>query len=790
MLIIRSTLVLVAIFFLQSLDAQYTISRVTFPIDENQTADDLGAAGLDLTHGHGKQGSFFTTEVIDFELERLEDLGIRFTVDIHDLSAHRKASPTDPRNNLLECQNDPNDAIAPKNFELGSIGGFFSLPEILDHLDAMAYTYPDLISVRKPIGNFKTWDNNNIFWIRISDRPEVDENEPEILYTGLIHAREFISVSQMIFYMWYLLENYETNPMVKQIVDHTELYFIPVINPDGLNYNVSGYDKDDDEFNHFHRKNKRDNDGDGTFDPKNDGVDLNRNFAEHWAYDNIGSSSYEGATNYRGPSPFSEPETKAIQFFCNSHQFQFALNHHSYGNLLIYPWGFNNEHTVDSIAFINYAQLLTGLNRFVYGLGMETVGYATNGDSDDWMYGEHGTFAMTPEVGGSDDDFYPRRERIIPLCKSTLEMNLLAARLVNSLVSITDESPSFIEPGNNSLHLEFSRYGLLDGEVEVSFKAVTSNILEVPEPITFNLSKFETHERDLNFYVDDNIAYGSTARLEIICKQGEYTFRDTITKVRADISILVEDSGDLTHWNKIEGQNWGLTSTTFKSGPVSITDSPKGEYGENINEIIVLDEVIDLRNVTSAYAQFWARWDIEEEYDYVLFQASTNGEDWENLCGERSKLGGVFQVYEEPLYDGKQTQWVLETSDLTNYLGQQVQLRFFIGTDGYVFKDGFYFDDFKVITIREETVSTEDPETSIVTVYPNPVSNSFTFNIPDQEDVSVTIYNSLGREVYLHTSIEGSLHEVNTSRWPEGLYHYVIYAESLPVARGTICRQR
>lgn len=785
--IIQSALVTILLCLTLSLDAQVIVSRVTFPIDESQSVSDLAKAGLDLTHGHGKCGNSFTTEVLDFELERLRDQGIRFTVDIANLNEARKEKALQHRNTLLECQNDPNDAIVPRNFELGSVGGFFSMPEVIDQLDAMAYVYPHLISVRKPIGNFKTWENNSIFWVRISDNPEADENEPEILYTGLIHAREFVSVSQMIFYMWYLLENYEKDPMIRQIVDHTELYFVPVINPDGMNYNVEGYDKSKNEFHHFHRKNLRDNDGDGTFDPKNDGVDLNRNFGMHWGYDDEGSSGYEGATNYRGPSPFSEPETKAIQFFCNAHQFQVALNYHSYGNLLIYPWGFNNEHTADSIAFTNYAQLLTGLNRYVYGLGMETVGYATNGDSDDWMYDEHGTFAMTPEVGGSEDEFYPISERIIPLCKSTLEMNILAARLVNSLILITDESPSYIHPGNNTLNLEFNRYGLLEGEVEVSFKAITSNITQVPAPFTFDLEKFETHERLLDFYVDDNIPYGSTARLEIICKQGSYTFRDTITKVHADVNILVEDHGDLSHWNIQNGENWGVTPSTFKSSPVSITDSPTGVYGANISESIMLDEVIDLTNVTSAYAQFWARWDIEDEYDYVLFQASTNGEDWENLCGERSKLGGVFQVYEEPLYDGKQTQWVFETTDLSNYLGQRLQLRFFIGTDGYVFRDGFYFDDFKVITIREETVASHDPATSSVLVYPNPSSGKFIFETPDADELSIGIFNSLGHRMYFERSTRNTLHEVNSSQWPDGIYQYVIYSAGEPVAQGTVC---
>ena len=95
---------------------------------------------------------------------------------------------------------------------------------------------------------------------------------------------------------------------------------------------------------------------------------------------------------------------------------------------------------------------------------LQTVGYITNGDSDDWMYGEHGTFALTPEVGDSDDGFYPLRERIIPLCQSTLETNLIAARLVNSLVEITDESPKFIQPGVNPLDLGISRYGLWMGK--------------------------------------------------------------------------------------------------------------------------------------------------------------------------------------------------------------------------------------------------------------------------------------------------------------------------------------
>ena len=169
-----------------------------------------------------------------------------------------------------------------------------------------------------------------------------------------------------------------------------------------------------------------------------------------------------------------------------------------------------------------------------------------------------------------------------------------------------------------------------------------------------------------------------------------------------------------------------------------------------------------------------------------MFQASTNGEDWENLCGERSKLGGVFQVYEEPLYDGKQTQWVSETTDLSNYLGQRIQLRFYIGTDGYVFRDGFYFDDFKVITVREETVAAEDPAASQILVYPNPSSGKFIFETPDADELTIAVYNSLGNRMYFEKSTRNTLHEVNSLQWPQGVYHYVICSGGEPIAQGTV----
>lgn len=771
-----------------NINAQSVLMRVTFPIDQDQTRQDLAKAGLDLTHGHGKLTTSFTTEVQDFQLERFDQLGIRYTIDIADLSRHRNESAPHNRGGLLECQEDYYDQDVPANFELGSVGGFYSLPDVIDQLDVMAFLYPNLISVRKTTGG-KTWKNNFIYWVRISDNPNLDEPEPEILYTGLHHAREFISVSQMIYYMWYLLEHYDDDPLVRQIINHTELYFVPVINPDGLEYNADGYDPVEGNFTRNHRKNLHDNNEDGIFDPKYDGVDLNRNYSFHWGHDDEGSSSFPGSDTYRGTEPFSEPETRAIRNLCNEHDFKLALNFHSYGNLLVHPFGYNDMNTPDSVTFNHYGSLLTRLNRFIFGKGSETVGYTTNGDSDDWMYGELGIFAMTPEVGDPEEGFYPHTEDIIPLCQSTLELNLLAAQLINSLIMITDDTPPYIKPGVNPLVLEFNRFGLLNGEVSISFNPATSNITSLPAPFSINLDKFESLSRNLSYTVDNTIAMGEKVKIEVVIQQGEYMFRDTLIKTRADFSVPVSDDGDLKNWDKSGGPEWGIDDTDYKSIPYSISDSPDGLYGPDRYDIIELNQVIDLTNATQAYVQFWAKWDLEDHYDYVVFQVSEDGHNWENLCGDRSHLGSIFQKYEQPLYDGKQVQWVLETTDLTAYAGQFIQLRFAIVTDGFVFKDGFYFDDFKIVTINEGSVATDDIDPEAFRIYPNPGADMINIKMPALHASSVIIYDVLGHEMH-NAAVTGELHQVNTANWSPGFYHCVFFDEGVAVGSRSVSIQK
>ena len=174
----------------------------------------------------------------------------------------------------------------------------------------MKIQYPNLISTKISIGN--SIENRPIYTVKISDNPEIDENEPEILYTALHHAREPQSMMQMIYFMYYLLENYNTDPSVQYLVNNRELYFIPVVNPDGYEYNRTTNPSGGGMW----RKNRRNNGG-------SYGVDLNRNYGPYtyWNAPNGGSSTTPSSDTYRGTAPFSEPETNSIKNFLASREF-------------------------------------------------------------------------------------------------------------------------------------------------------------------------------------------------------------------------------------------------------------------------------------------------------------------------------------------------------------------------------------------------------------------------------------------------------------------------------------
>jgi len=290
------------------------------------------------------------------------------------------------------------------------MGGYFTLEEIEEEIFILHEDFPDLVS--EPVSIGETIEERDIWAIKISDNPEDDEDEPEVLLTSLIHAREPITVHVLIAVMYHLIDNYEDDEYITRLVDERETWFIPCHNPDGYLYN----EEIEPDGGGMWRKNRREN-RDGTM-----GVDLNRNWGNHWGFDNVGSSPNGEDQTYRGTAAFSEPETQAAREFVNDHNFVTSIYFHSYSNLCLYPFGYDYIHADDRALMIALSEEMTRINHYLPGTGWEVI-YLTNGDSDDWLYEteEHDPImAFTIEVGSRQDSFWPPRNRIVPLVNENI----------------------------------------------------------------------------------------------------------------------------------------------------------------------------------------------------------------------------------------------------------------------------------------------------------------------------------------------------------------------------------
>ncbi|MFI1703716.1 M14 family metallopeptidase [Streptomyces griseoruber] len=219
-----------------------------------------------------------------------------------------------------------------------------------------------------------------------------DGSKPSVLYMSNQHAREWITPEMTRRLMHYYLDNYRTDKRVKKIVDSTELWFVLSANPDGYDYTFRSTD------NRLWRKNLRDVNGDGAIST-GDGVDLNRNFPYKWGYDDEGSSPNPTSQTYRGASPGSEPETKALDAFEKRIGFTYGINYHSAAELLLYGVGWQvATDTPDDVLYKTLAG--TPDNSAIPGYHPQVSSelYTTNGEADGHAANVNGTAMFTPEM--------------------------------------------------------------------------------------------------------------------------------------------------------------------------------------------------------------------------------------------------------------------------------------------------------------------------------------------------------------------------------------------------------
>jgi len=292
--------------------------------------------------------------------------------------------------------------LAPKQEGRISFTQYNSYADIVNYLNQLASAYPNIVTVDSA---GSTVNGNDIARIKISSG---GSGKPVILVDSGIHAREWIAPAMGLYIINQLVEN----PANAAMYANVDWIIIPVLNPDGYQYTFSN--------ERFWRKNRN---------PSGVcvGVDNNRNFDFHWM--ETGASSNPCDETYAGPSGGSEKETQALVATVESNSnIVLYLTFHSYGQYLLYPWGWTSAlpddwQNLDALAQdVNDA--IAAVAGTEYEIGSSTnVLYSAAGGSDDWVKGVGGTaYSYTLELpGGGLAGFDLPPSRIIPVVEETWE---------------------------------------------------------------------------------------------------------------------------------------------------------------------------------------------------------------------------------------------------------------------------------------------------------------------------------------------------------------------------------
>lgn len=292
------------------------------------------------------------------------------------------------------------------------MSGYHNWTELVDEIKQAEQDHPDIVQLSS-IG--KSYQGRNIWIAKVSDNVAEDENEEEVLVDALHHAREHLTTEQALALLRWLTDDYGSNERITNLVDSREIWIIFALNPDGMRHDLTG-----DPFRAWRKNRQRDAQGKAMF------TDLNRNYGYRWGCCG-GSSGKRASTTYRGPAPWSAPETRALRDFVNSRvvggvqQIVTHVTLHTNGKLILWPYGYTRTNvpsdltTLDHKVFVKLGRAMADLNG--YHPQQSSDLYITDGDQIDWMYGVHRIFSYTfelfpPERGTVFKDHYPDDSKI------------------------------------------------------------------------------------------------------------------------------------------------------------------------------------------------------------------------------------------------------------------------------------------------------------------------------------------------------------------------------------------
>jgi hypothetical protein len=274
---------------------------------------------------------------------------------------------------------------------------YHTYQEMVTELDSLQNAYPEV--ARMDSIGVSTQEKRIIWAFKISDQVQLDEDEPAVLYNGVHHACEVMGLEICMRLINDLLSVYGSDPEITSWIDNTEIWFVPLLNPDGHSAVTS-------EISLYWRKNGRDLDGDSLlyeyqcndwWTCYTEGANLNRNYDFNWEY---GGSYLPWHYDFRGEYPFSESENQALRELALFQRFALSISYHSYGEIVFYPWEWGPSYAPDEITLRDIA--LNIASRIAKQNQEESYDYGHNGAlagmSANWLYGKFGTFDFMVEV--------------------------------------------------------------------------------------------------------------------------------------------------------------------------------------------------------------------------------------------------------------------------------------------------------------------------------------------------------------------------------------------------------
>ena len=462
--------------------------------------------------------------------EGLDALGIQYTVIVEDVQEAVEAE----RASMLV-----RDATFFQNYRTNL--------EVSDHIDDLIALRPDLAS-RSNIGS--SIQGRDIYAVKLST-PGADK--PAVLFFGCQHAREWVSVMVPVYFIDRMINEYDNDPAIQDILDRVDIYVVPIVNPDG--------------YHHSHvsqrmwRKNRRFISG-TTY-----GVDPNRNWATAWG--GQGSSGTPSSEVYRGAGPFSEPETQAVRDLANSlPNLRAMFDIHSYSQLVLCPLGYTTAlapypdwRTFQDLSD-DIADAIFDVHSVPYFAGPAGASlYVASGDAPDWFYAEHNALSWTIELRptSSNPGFLLPASQIIPTSEEMFPAMLLTADMATRSVDIRllSSLPAEVDPGDTTpvtvRVLPLAGFSSIEGGSPTIFARTSTASPFMPYPLTPGASDTYTGElpapplgsNTLEFYFQANALDGPANTFP---SQGASN----------PMSISVPNPADINNDGVVDGVDLGL----------------------------------------------------------------------------------------------------------------------------------------------------------------------------------------------------------------------------------------